>query len=296
MAEADAEANVILNHDEGQPAQDVEMAQAKPGEPFEVEVLGTAPRSAETAKDDGDAVNAEDRRSPPRIAFVDYLRSPIVTLCVGSGSGKTSLTAHKALLEHSPWFQDQCASFDPSNPAPIVLEDEQVTTVGSFLEYLYTGEYFPKKLLNSRALEPDPSVPSEDDDGAQLLKHARLYTLADKFGVTELKELAHSKIHRVNSTARGEIAYARYVYGNTSPEDAKIRKPVAVFWAHRSHLLRHEAEREFREMCLEYPQFGFDVLSLVLDARETGKDRELSGDRSSKKEPGSGRKRLRTLA
>ena len=86
--------------------------------------------------------------------------------------------------------------------------------------------------------------------------------------IQELKELAHSKIHRVNSTARGEIAYARYVYGNTAADDTKIRKPVAAFWAHRSHVLRHSAEREFREMCLEFPQFGFDVLSLVLDHRE----------------------------
>jgi len=35
--------------------------------------------------------------------------------------------------------------------------------------------------------------------------------------------------------------------------------------------LRHEAEEEFRAMCLEYPQFGFDVLSLVLDQKEKGR-------------------------
>ena len=33
-------------------------------------------------------------------------------------------------------------------------------------------------------------------------------------------------------------------------------------------MLRHDAEEEFRAMCLEYPQFGFDVLSRVLDQRE----------------------------
>jgi hypothetical protein len=32
--------------------------------------------------------------------------------------------------------------------------------------------------------------------------------------------------------------------------------------------LRREAEDEFRSMCLEFPQFGFDVLSLVLDQKE----------------------------
>lgn len=33
-------------------------------------------------------------------------------------------------------------------------------------------------------------------------------------------------------------------------------------------MLRHDAEEEFRAMCLEFPQFGFDVLSRVLDQRE----------------------------
>jgi len=46
-----------------------------------------------------------------------------------------------------------------------------------------------------------------------LLRHARVYTLAQRFGVPALSQLAHKKIHLTNSTARGEIEYARYVYG-----------------------------------------------------------------------------------
>lgn len=65
----------------------------------------------------------------------------------------------------------------------------------------------------------------------------------------------------MNSTAKGEIAYARYVYANTQKDDTTIRAPVANFWATRSHTLRSEAEDEFRQMCLEFPQFGYDVLS-----------------------------------
>lgn len=133
--------------------------------------------------------------------------------------------------------------------------------MGCFLEYIYTGEYFPQRIEGQRGLVKDPSVPDIDPDGEQLLKHARVYTLADKLGMTNLKALAYSKIHCVNSSARGEIAYARYVYATTAKEDAIIRKPVASFWAQRSHVLRKEAEDEFRQMCLEFPQFGFDVLS-----------------------------------
>lgn len=132
-------------------------------------------------------------------------------------------------------------------------------------------------------------MPSIDDTGDQLLKHARVYTLADKLGLPDLKTLSHSKIHRISSTASAEIAYARYVYSHTPAADATIRKPVASFWGQRSHVLRHEAEKEFKQMCLEFPQFGFDVLSFVLDAKERrGTDREGRGE-----EPKSGRKRAR---
>jgi hypothetical protein len=133
--------------------------------------------------------------------------------------------------------------------------------MGCFLEFLYTGDYFPKKVPGQRTLEKDPSIPDVDMTGDQLLKHAKVYTLAEKFGLTLLKNLASSKIPCVNSTAKGEIAYARYVYQFTAKDDTAVRVPVANFWATRSHTLRAEAEDEFRGLCLEYPQFGYDVLS-----------------------------------
>lgn len=146
--------------------------------------------------------------------------------------------------------------------------------VGSVLEYLYNDEYFPKRADSRKdsALEYDPTVPAPDNEGVALLRHARVYTLADKLGLPALKSLAHTKIHRSDSTAKGELAYARFVYKETDTTDNIIRKPVAAFWATRSHVLRHEAEGEFRSMCLEFPQFGFDVLSLVLDQREKQKE------------------------
>ena len=39
---------------------------------------------------------------------------------------------------------------------------------------------------------------------------------------------------------------------------------MANFWATRSHALRAEAEEDFRMMCLEFPQFGYDVLCMLL--------------------------------
>lgn len=97
---------------------------------------------------------------------------------------------------------------------------------------------------------------------------AHNYTSDPNVPYQALRSIAHRKIQATTSTARGEIAYARYVYSTTNASDTTIRSPVAAFWATRSHVLRHEAEEEFRAVCLEYPQFGFDVLSKVLDQKE----------------------------
>ena len=175
-----------------------------------------------------------------------------------------------------------------TQPRQIELAGDDTGAVGCFLEYLYTGDYFPKKLPGQRVLETDPAFPNVDESGDQLLKHARVYTVAEKFGVEKLKSLATSKIHCVHSTAKGEITYARYVYAYTNKEDTSIRAPVANFWATRSHTLRAEAEEEFRSLCLEYPQFGYDVLTRVLDEK-------LKRENQTKMHPASasGRKRPR---
>ena len=178
------------------------------------------------------------------------------------------------------------------------MPDVNADAMGSAIEYLYTGEYFPKKTSSARdaPLEKDPRQPTADDDGLGLLVHARIYTLADRLELPNLKSLAHSKIHRTASTAKGELAYARYVYKESNPEDTTIRRPVAAFWATRSFSLRHEAEPEFRAMCLEFPQFSYDVLQLVLDNQEKGKGRkgdEEGSHRGPAVVPGSSRKRAR---
>ena len=231
--------------------------------------------------------------SNPQTIFLDYLRSPIVELVVGGGkdgdSDVTKLTAHQAILEISPYFSEKLSALSDSDQLQIEMLDDNLDAIGCFLQYQYTGEYFPRRLQNvADGLEADPSIPAVDNAGDQLLKHARVYTLAEKLGLPDLKTLAHSKIHRINSTAVGEIAYARYVYAKTPSDDTTIRKPVAAFWATRSHVLRHEAEDDFKKMCLEFPQFGFDVLSLVLDQRE-----KRAREREQEDTPGRGKKRMR---
>jgi len=232
--------------------------------------------------------------APARITYIDYLKSPVIGLLVGQGDEQALLTAHQALLTTSPWFADACAKFsDEISERRIDLVDEDLDAVGCFLEFLYTGDYFPRKIPGSRDLERDPGTPLVDETGDQLLKHARVYTLGETLSLPGLKSLASSKIHCVNSTAKGEIAYARYVYAHTHKDDTTIRAPVANFWATRSHTLRAEAEDEFRQMCLEFPQFGYDVLTRVLDEKLKREKQEKM--HPSTHTPGSSRKRARGI-
>ena len=60
-------------------------------------------------------------------------------------------------------------------------------------------------------------------------------------------------------------------------------------------MLRHETEGGFRELCLEFPEFAFDVLSFVLDVEERRSRREEAGG-SGEATGGKGRKRARVSA
>jgi hypothetical protein len=166
----------------------------------------------------------------------------------------------------------------------IDLPDEDVEAFGCFLQFGYTRDY--------TVSEPEtPTVSKEpesatDKSGEELLRHARIYTLAEKLGLPALKSLAHTKIHRVDSTPRGELSYARYVYTHTSREDTTIRRPVASYWATRGHLLRHEVQEAWDSMCLEVPEFTTDVLRILMDRKEK------AGPAEAESTP-RGRKRLR---
>jgi hypothetical protein len=92
--------------------------------------------------------------------------------------------------------------------------------------------------------------------------------LAEKLGLPNLKNLAHGKIHKIKASPGAELAYARYVYTHTPAEDVAIRRPVASLWANQSHILRHEVGDAFKKLCIEVPQFSFDVMTIMLDRKE----------------------------
>ncbi|KAA8622401.1 BTB domain containing protein [Pyrenophora tritici-repentis] len=262
----------------------------------DVEMEGSGDAGAGAGAGEESVLPEIEPETPKLVLFADLMKSPVVEVVVGSGEARTTYSAHEAVLVKSPEFAKQVVNFAPGGPRQVIYTDCDVDAMGSVIEYLYTGEYFPKRTSAARdaPLEKDPRQPLADNEGLGLLVHARIYTLADRLQLPELRSLAHSKIHRTASTAKGELAYARYVYKESNPEDATIRKPVAAFWATRSFSLRHDAEPEFKAMCLEFPQFSYDVLQLVLDQQEKKRTADDTPTRSGPSVvPGSTRKRAR---
>ncbi|KAJ5638431.1 hypothetical protein N7528_000821 [Penicillium herquei] len=212
-----------------------------------------------------------------------FLTSPIVEFVIGEGENETVLTAHQDLLLESPFLKQLIETFDDSSPRRIELPSEDVKTFSCFLEYQYTHNY-------SIQLKSNDSLDSTDESGKLLLYHAEVYTLAKKLGLTKLEILAHKKIHSLGSTPMGEVRYARYIYTHTNADDVAIRRPIASYWATQGHILRRDLEDELRLLCIEIPEFTYDVISLMFDRKEKGKSPENENDSS---EPGSARKRHR---
>lgn len=61
-----------------------------------------------------------------RIEFIDYLKSPMVTLLVGDGDKSAILTAHQALLQQSPYFAEACSAFDDDGSASLPWSRSQL--------------------------------------------------------------------------------------------------------------------------------------------------------------------------
>ncbi|KAJ5637287.1 hypothetical protein N7490_007166 [Penicillium lividum] len=223
----------------------------------------------------------EQSHSPQlaQLTLNSFLVSPFVDIVVGQGDDETVFKAHQSLLLESPFLNEFVKHFESTGPRRIMLPTENVEAFGCFLEFQYTRDYTVSQ--NETGL-----TNGSDDGGDQLLRHARIYTLAEKLGLPHLKSLAHKKVHKVNGTPGGELAYARYVYTHTKPDDSTIRRPVASYWASRGHILRHDLEDQFRKLCIEVPEFAFDVLTIVMDRNEKNTELESSIR-------GSARKRLR---
>lgn len=106
---------------------DVEMTVTEITEVIENKTEDERPMNGDgdgDAGENGDVEVVEDESAPAqRLTFIDYLKSPVVEILVGSGNEATLLTAHQGLLMQSPYFANMCALFG----------DDEVRLAGSWV-------------------------------------------------------------------------------------------------------------------------------------------------------------------
>jgi hypothetical protein len=87
------------------------MADVEDGEPILEEGAEDVEMEGDDEETGAGTLTELDAEVASRVTFLDYLKSPMVELSVGSGASATTLSAHEAILVKSPWFKEKCASF-----------------------------------------------------------------------------------------------------------------------------------------------------------------------------------------
>lgn len=114
-------------HIEGIPIEDEQVAASAPAA-GDVEMAEGGNDEAGGNINNADLPFAEGGEEvTPRISFISYLTSPLVTLIVGSGDNETILTAHQGLLVRSPYFAEACAAFSDDGSVSSFLVLSYVT-------------------------------------------------------------------------------------------------------------------------------------------------------------------------
>ncbi|KFY03940.1 hypothetical protein V490_00042 [Pseudogymnoascus sp. VKM F-3557] len=181
-----------------------------------------------------------------------------VTLLIGES--KTTFPAHRLVLGiRSPYFDDALQSkFKEAVTNEFIFDKDSPHALWRVLQYIYTGDY---------ADDSSQSLSSEGDD-VELLRHPRVYALADMFRMEDLKTLACKKFelqlqqHWISDTF---VDCIREVYMTSRVSDATRKAVVRTVFLHKELVNK----QPFQDLIREVGDFAADLVS-VLATSETG--------------------------
>lgn len=174
-----------------------------------------------------------------------------VTLVVGEL--KISFHVHEAILcKVSPVFKAAFTStFKEGLERKMTLPDDDADLFNLLVEWLYAGSYNI----------PQPTG-HKDKDAARFMEFIRLYVLADKYGVTSLKnEIVKTLFDALkqNHKTGPNADTVAYVYENL-PGTSPIRRLPADFYVCNDKFAWCENVR-VSDLLRIYPEFAADVVS-----------------------------------
>lgn len=180
-----------------------------------------------------------------------------------TGPAKRRFSAHKDVLCTVPFFQSCLeASFLDAHTSSIELPDDDADAVGAMVSFLYSGEYFPRiqRTQDMRTLEALPHGQHH-----QRRIHVHVHTLAEKYAITGLRDLAFRKIFLIDPGALDFLDFLRQVYTITPPT-SKLRyaNRMEEYWVlglhERLRGMRVLYPEELGHLLGEYPEFTRDLV------------------------------------
>lgn len=224
-------------------------------------------------------------------AFRDQKYSDLTIIC-----GNEEFKVHRVLVcMRSPFFAAACdGNFMESQTGIVTLKEDDLETVKRMISYFYTLDYddFPNrssptiktshlgstppqqgsqfcspKMIFERKFPPQPN---KEILQAQIINNISVYSIAEKYGILELKLLARSKIVTLtNSSGEGYLpnfaTILREILETTSQEKGDF---CLDLWHIAGHLCVRNSkdvlkDKECRSIIEEFPGFALTLLEVV---------------------------------
>jgi hypothetical protein len=161
------------------------------------------------------------------------------------------------------------------------FEENSPHALWRVLQYMYTGDYAdePPNLLYSEGMFPltisrriEISRLRQAGDDLELLRHPRVYALANTFRMEDLKSLSHGKFklqlqeHWISDTL---VDCIREVYSISTDFGSFVIRDAVVEIAslHKKDLVQ---KRPFQELIREVGDFAVDLVLVIAKNKEFG--------------------------
>jgi len=137
----------------------------------------------------------------------------------------------------------------------IDLDDQEPGIVDSMVQFLYHRDY---------------SLSTADTSEGSLLANAKVYIIADRYDIPDLKLAAMKKYQAAEPTEWNSTSFSasmQLVYDNT-PETGTLRAVIANTAA--SHIRELVDRGEFVTLCQGYGEVAFDIIKADLAVKRGG--------------------------